>query len=454
MRIPTKAPTVPQLIAKLTEKGMKAEAIVELLQRNPDPTPGGRYRHWHKLQYLPLPAGLTHESWWLAIKTARSALYKPWPLVDTKGGKFKFAMPDIAQKMVHEIDRRASGAFEIRGLPQLEVEKRKYLIRSLREEAITSSQLEGAATTRKVAKQMLREGRLPRDKSEQMILNNYRAMEFITGSARDKPLNPELIFELHGILTEGTLADPNAVGRFRRNEEQIAVVDETGRTLHEPPRAEELPDRLLKMCEFANEQDGENFIHPVVRSILLHFWLAYDHPFVDGNGRTSRALFYWSMARRGYWLIEFTSISRLLVRAKQKYNRVFLYVETDENDATYFVLHQCRTILNAIDELHAYLAKKTEDSRRSHEILRNSGAANLGLNHRQLALIRHAVDHPGTQYFIKTHKRYHNVSYQTSRMDLLEIAELDFLVKTKSGREFVFIAPDNLGKRLEEYGED
>jgi Fic family protein len=61
---------------------------------------------------------------------------------------------------------------------------------------------------------------------------------------------------------------------------------------HTPPPAAELPARLEAMCDFANSKTPDTFIHPVVRGIFLHFWLAYDHPFVDGNGRTARALFY------------------------------------------------------------------------------------------------------------------------------------------------------------------
>ena len=65
------------------------------------------------------------------------------------------------------------------------------------------------------------------------------------------------------------------------------------------------------------------FLHPVIRSILLHFWVAYDHPFVDGNGRNARALFYWSMLRHGFWLAEFFSISHEILKAPRKYYRAF-----------------------------------------------------------------------------------------------------------------------------------
>src|SRR5262249_25005358 len=155
----------------------------------------------------------------------------------------------------------------------------------------------------------LREGRQPRDHGERMILNNYRAMEWLR-SKHDEPLTPAIIFELHALVTDGTLDDPASGGRFRRDADDIVVSDETVRILHRPPREAELSARLDELCRFANATDsGDGFLHPALRSIVLHFQFAYDHPFVDGNGRVARALFYWSMARHGYWLCEFVSIS-------------------------------------------------------------------------------------------------------------------------------------------------
>lgn len=451
MRLPSSPPPLTELISKHLRDA--PDFMLDLSWNHNDPTPGGRYRHWHKLQFLQPPSGLTHETWWLAIKLARSTNLKNWPLNDRDGRPFRVANPDILLEMIHEIDRRASGMIQVQEVLPGEGDRKKFLLQSLSEEAIQSSQLEGAATTRKVAKKMLRDGRSPRDKSEQMILNNYHGMRFIAERAKDQPLTPDLIFELHGILTDKTLDEPRSVGAFRNEADDIAVVDESGQTLHLPPPASELPARLEAMCRFANGESGSGFIHPVVRSILLHFWLAYDHPFVDGNGRTARALFYWSMAKQGYWLIEFTSISRLFVRSRSNYNRAFLYSESDDNDATYFVLHQCRTILDAIDEMYRYLARKMADVKRSHELLRNSGALDLGLNHRQLALIRYAVDHPAVQYTVRAHRNYHNISYQTARTDLLKLSEIGMLLKTKLGREFLFLAPEDLSNRLQRFQE-
>ena len=191
----------------------------------------------------------------------------------------------------------------------------RYLLSSLMEEAITSSQMEGAATTRDVAKSMIRRRRPPRDRSERMILNNFLTMQRIR-ELREQPLTSELVLELHRLVSKDTLDDPDCLhgkefaGRLRPPGKEVVVDDVYGAVFHVPPAAEELPGRLEELCRFANGETPKVFIHPVVRAIALHFWLAYDHPCCDGNGRTARALFYWAMLHQGYWLFKFISISR------------------------------------------------------------------------------------------------------------------------------------------------
>ncbi|MBK7049153.1 MAG: Fic family protein [bacterium] len=448
MHIPLTPPATEDEMRALVAQGSAGAATLSrIFGGNNDAAPGGRYRHWDKLRHLVPPDGLTHGQWWLSIRLARGALSQALPLRDVQGRPFTFAMPDAAQRMVHAIDRDASGAIESLAPLPTPHDRLHYLQRSLGEEAITSSQLEGAATTRKVARQMLREQREPRNRGERMILNNYRGLRFIAERTREADLTPEFIHELHAILTEGTLDDLSAAGRFRRDDEQIVVQDENALILHTPPSAVELPGRLQALCDFANSSAESPFVHPVVRSILLHFWLAYDHPFTDGNGRTARALFYWSMARHGYWLMEYVSISSLLLQAPSRYARAFLYTETDGNDTTYFLLHQMETIERAIHGLHAWLDRRMAERRRSLDLLKAPGAG-PELNHRQLALVRHGLDHPGALYSIQGHRGYHQVSYGTARADLLGLSKAGLLELVKVGRAFQFVAPDDLDRRL------
>lgn len=210
-----------------------------------------------------------------------------------------------------------------------------------------------ASTTTAVANKMIREGRRPRDRSERMIFNNYRTMKHIHElKARD--ITPELIYELHAMVTDGTLTDPSAAGRLRRPDENIVVGDSYGEVFHLPPPAEQLIWCVDEMCKFANRQQTDRFIHPMLKAIMLHFWLAYDHPFVDGNGRTARALFYWSMFYNGYWIFEYITISKIIRSAPAQYGEAFLYSETDDNDLTYFLLYHAEVIQKAIDELYIY----------------------------------------------------------------------------------------------------
>jgi Fic family protein len=410
--------------------------------------PGGsgadkRYLHWNDLRRRTPPEGLSTTEWWMVVKFSRMRDYRPLPLKDKKDRPCVFSAPDSLQQSLHEIDRGLGFALNLPESVTQPDARDSYIVSALVQESITSSQLEGAVTTREVAKEMLRTGRPPRDKSERMILNNYLTMRRIQ-DFRNEPLSPELVFELHRRVTEGTLDKPDAAGRFRRAEENVRVEDEEGNIFHEPPAAGELPARLALMCRFANGLAPDYFIHPVLRAIILHFWLAYDHPFVDGNGRTARALFYWSMLRQGYALFEFISISQILLRAPARYAEAFLHTETDENDLTYFILHQADVIAQAIASLHEYAANKADELRQTDRLLRGMG----GLNHRQQALLTHALRHATARYLIEGHRRSHAVTFPTARNDLFDLVERGLFTVTKEGRFNAFRPTSDLRDKL------
>lgn len=440
---PSKAPQdilalQPDRLAALLAQAVRAEAE-------------GKYRHWDTLRHMAPPKDFTIEEWWGAIKLVRQAALKPLPLTDANGQQFRYAVTDMIARLLHEIDLGAGGNIGMPDPIANSQTRSQYVMHSLFQEAVTSSQLEGAATTRAVAKEMLRTGRPPQTRGERMILNNYLTMQRIA-EWKQRALDEQLIFEMHRMVTEGTLDDPTAGGRFRREDEKITVQDAiTGEVFHSPPPASQLRQRLKKLCAFANGSIDDvgkphgRFVHPVVRAILLHFWLAYDHPFVDGNGRTARALFYWSMLRQEYWLFEFVSISEILVKAPAQYAMSFLHTETDGNDVTYFLHYQCYVIGRAITSLHKYIERKSKELRETETALRGS----TDLNHRQQALVTHALRHPGSRYTIQGHRRSHGIVYQTARSDLLELANAGLLDTKKSGRTFSFIVPTDIAQRLQ-----
>jgi len=408
----------------------------------------GRYLHWDKLKYKNPPDDFTAEEYWAGTKFARSKLLQDLPLLSKSQQPFKFCSPSLVQKMLLEIDRNASGYVGMSEPIANENTRNTYLINSLIEEAINSSQLEGAATTRKVAKKMIRNNRTPQDQGEQMIFNNFYAMQFVQ-EHKDDMLTPSMVYELHRIVTDKTLPDATHAGRLRTGDDEIHVVDHLGNILHTPPDAEELPARLKALCDFANGLNERPFVHPVIRAILLHFMLAYDHPFVDGNGRTARALFYWCMAKEKYWLIDFISISQIIKEAYAQYAKAFLYTETDENDTTYFIIHQLEVIQKAIVQLYAYLERKVNDLRSAVHLVEKTNLNGV-LNYRQLAVLDHALKNPNALYRIREHQNTHGVTYQTARTDLLKMSDdMKLLNKLKEGKRFVFLAPTDMRQRLE-----
>ncbi len=452
MKIPVAPPDYKAVIKETLDSGESALSF-RLFSEIKPVDEKGRYLHWDKLRHLPSPSGLTNKQWWTGTKVARTQSYRKLPFFDKKNDPFQFNLTDQIHEEFHWLDRYASGNIQSAETITNPQTRDTYLVRSLIEEAINSSQLEGASTTRDVAKEMIRQDRPPKDTSEQMIMNNYRAMQFIR-EQKDDPLTPSVIFELHQILTEHTMQNAEKSGQFRNEDDDIHVIDDHSQEyLHTPPIASELPERLQKLCDFANSeskaQTGVSFLHPVVRAITLHFMLAYDHPFYDGNGRTARALFYWAMAKQGYWLAEFISISEIIKEKPVQYGKAFLYTETDDNDLTYFLIHQLDVIHKAIEALHRFLDKKVKAISEAEQWLDKNDKLRGKLNFRQLALLRHALKHPRFSYVIEEHQMSHALSYDVARKDLLKMSdELKLLTKTKQGKRYFFMVPDDLSERV------
>ncbi|MFN0207672.1 MAG: Fic family protein [Planctomycetota bacterium] len=449
MRIPERPPNfskkdvVRGVLESNADPNAKATIIDALLYGN-SPFKQTPYLHWDELRRKTVSAGLTHETWWFLLKLKRSATYQKIPILDPTGKPFIIANDPEIQRSLHRIDRQVPSESIAEANLTTPESNDRFLIATLQDEAITSSQMEGAATTTRIAKEMLRSGREPRDRDEQMIVNNYRAMRRIRELAKE-PLSLELILEIHEIITEKTLKNAADAGRLRADDDNIHIVDEYNETLYVPPAAKELPERMQVFCDFANAIDEEPFLHPVVRAILIHFGLAINHPFVDGNGRTARALFYWHMLRSRYSLFEHLSISGVIKTSSAQYARAFLYAETDDNDATYFVIYHLKTILRAIDRFSEYTKTKQKELHHAESILKKSA----DLNYRQKTLLANALRNPDTEYVIESHARSHDVSYQTARNDFVDLEKRKFLKKRRRGKSWIFIRGIEIDRALE-----
>jgi Fic family protein len=329
----------------------------------------------------------------------------------------------------------------------LRANRERYLVSSLMEEAIASSQLEGASTTRRVAKEMLRTQRAPRNLNERMILNNYRTISRIKELVKET-MSIEFLCEIQRQVTELTLKDASASGRLRLPvEDDIAVVTADGEVVHQPPSAASLTERLKIFCDFANEEPddtGSRFRHPIVTAIILHFWLGYEHPFVDGNGRTARAVFLWYILKRGYWLMELLPISTIIRKSPAQYGRAFILAEQDENDVSYFLAYNLRAINLALNDFQDYVRRKQQEL----NVVQALAADLKGMNVRQRSLIAHALKNPGFAYTVLSHMTSQGVTIVTARNDLVGLAQRGLLEERREGKKTVWISPPDLATRL------
>ncbi|HXB41999.1 MAG TPA: Fic family protein [Bacteroidia bacterium] len=375
------------------------------------------YLYWNKVKYQQSKKKVSARALWSAVKLSRSVKSR-----EIQFGKYSFTynLTDTILKELHEFDSHSGRNSEAEaGIP--ENDKKRYLVSSIMEEAIASSQIEGAITTRKHAKEMLRKNSKPTNKSEQMIVNNYltikRILEF-----QNEPITADKLFEIHRLITNQTLDDSADEGRYRDNND-INVIDAIdGEIVHMPPGFKTVPKLMTELIYFFNNDDPAQFIHPIIKGCIVHFMIGYIHPFVDGNGRTARALFYWYMLKKGYWLTEYLSVSRLIIKSKTQYAQAYIYSETDDNDLTYFIKYKLKTLKQAFESLTNYVQRQLHEKKQTTDLKKIKG-----INERQALVLNWMQEDADLLLSVKEIETRFNISNQTARTDLEELVRQGYL---------------------------
>lgn len=390
------------------------ESLISLINKIND-----KYEYWDTVKYKPLPNGCSSSrELWLRTKASRvlTTVY-PWQ----KYGLL-FGLTNKMQRLCHEFDLNFGGTWEGRSMIPSESRER-YLVSSLMEEAIYSSIMEGAATTRKVAKDMLRRKMTPKDKSQQMIHNNYQTIQFIVEN-KYNVLTPELVMHIHRLMTEKTLDNPDDAGRLRTNDNVVVENGITHEVVHVPPPYQVLPIFINDLCDYFNETDAKVFIHPIIRGIIIHYMMAYMHPFVDGNGRSARALFYWYMLKEKYWLTEYMSISRVIANSKKSYEKAFQYVAADDNDLGYFITYNLRVLEQAFKQLQDYIKRKQEERVAANIFLQIGD-----INERQAQILKMFIDNPKEVITVRSLQDKFMISPTTAKTDIIGLLQKGLLAE-------------------------
>ncbi len=372
------------------------------------------YLYWNKVKYRTSEKDKT--KLWGAVK-----LHRRLHLKSVYFGTYSFTYPatDFLQRTLHLFDLNIGGTLGS-NISIAETDKTKFMLSSIMEEAISSSQMEGANTTRKKAKEMIQKEQKPRTKSEQMIMNNYVTMQHIV-QHKNEDLTPENLLEIHRLISAKTLDNSEEEGQYRKTDDIFVEDTVKGELIHQPPPKEELTTLIDDLCVFFNS-DGEDFIHPIVKGCIVHFMIGWIHPFTDGNGRTARALFYWFMLKNGYWLTEYLSISRIIKDTKNQYEKAYLYSELDDNDLGYFITYHVKTMEKAFEALKEYIGRKQKEVVQAARFLKIPN-----VNDRMAQILKIIHDDSDRVLTSKELESRFVVSNFTARSDLKLLVQLGFL---------------------------
>ncbi|QTT81050.1 Fic family protein [Pseudomonas chlororaphis] len=432
----------PKLIANPFEEIIKKHSAQtgEYLELSQVLDSQGRYLHFDKLRFR-FSKDLDPNLAWSVVRHARNRQLMPVLPLGEPPKVCKFLYTPAMHVAVSACDQHTTtAALEWMCSKIGETKHLQYLLKDLVEdEAISSSQLEGAATTTKAAKELLKRARGARTPDEKMIIGNFKMMQH-AWECREQELSTELITELHQVGVEGIEDERYHPGEFRNNND-VVVEDGNGNIVHQPPPAKTLVERLEAVIRWVNTNHtditNQNYIHPLIKAITLHFIIGYEHPFHDGNGRVARSLFYWYLFKRGFGGFRYIAISTLLKLAPIQYGKSYLYTETDDMDLTYFIDYQCRVIARAIKQFKKNYDATVASIDQFNTFLYESGLYGK-LSEKQRIVFNVAKAGVSNHFTATNVKDNLGCAYNTASTVLNGLVDLKLFSKRKNGNEWIY----------------
>lgn len=375
-------------------------------------------------KYLPrreiiyrLPVSVPIGAFWPQLQQERRANARIVPLRSVKEESFWWVLTaDIAAQTeaVLEIVRRDVVLDE----PPFDRLQEDVLF----DEAYCSSVIEGADATKEAARAFIQSGRQAANKSEQMIRNNYDAMFYVLEHI-DEPITKTTIQDIFSLITAGTVEPQQA---YRT--EDVVVQSARGEIVHRAPSADQVPAMMQQWLDFVGDEE----MPPLIKACIAHFYFVYVHPFVDGNGRTARALTYMILLQSGYGFFRYISISDILAGERGRYYRAIRDVEQDGLDMTYFIEYYTGMLMRTVQDLKLRLVDGV-----LHGRLLESLAAS-GASPRLMEGTKWLLSSDAASVTIKDWQNRFGVATETARQDLFRLEEAGVLRRRKSGRKFVF----------------
>ena len=380
----------------------------------------------YRLEHLGIPLGR-----WSELKTKIQALRKMGavPLfLNSIDKKFWYFPSDSLNKKIHDIESLGNKLYDkIEAYSSL---KKGFLTNSAIEEAVTSAIYEGANSTRSKAKAFIAAKKPPQNKDEWMLVNNYSAMRFIKENSAE-PVSNGLILKIHEIVSRNTLEgdDANFCGKFRDDVVYVGGHEGIAHT-----KIEETLDEVIELIV-----SHPRFIHGLVRGILCHYFVAYIHPFFDGNGRAARTLFYFKMIKNDLKFVELLSISANLKKHGKRYEKSFELVKEHDLDMTFFIDFCLDSLIVALEKV---------ENKVNYLMGFSSLQDSMKINPSQVSLLQRMALNKYKPFTIEEYAKDIGKSREIARRGLKSLAKRGLLKEEKRGKKFVYLIKDKKLKEL------
>jgi Fic family protein len=223
---------------------------------------------------------------------------------------------------------------------------------ALLREAHHTTHIEGTQLTLEEAARAWAGERVPgADRDDVRELLNYRdAFGFVSEYLQSgEPITETLIREIHRRLVDGVRGGAGQPGAYR-SIQNLVVNSRTREVVYTPPGPEQVPPLMRQLVDWLRADTG---IHAVLVAGIAQFQLVHVHPFVDGNGRTSRLLSTLCLYRAGYDFKRLFTLSEYYDRDRPAFYAALQGVRERDLDLTGWLEFFARGLAQQLDEVKA-----------------------------------------------------------------------------------------------------
>lgn len=301
-------------------------------------------------------------------------------------------------------------------------QNKSYGMSAVENEIISTSAIENIDFNRDSVRKIMK-GYAPKDEEENRIFGLKKGFDFI--SNKENKITEENIYKLYAMAIGDFLEEENKLkkGNYYRHDTVYVVSDVVE---HSGIDYKKLPDYMNALVEFINDDDN---INDLLKAAIIHFYIAYLHPYFDGNGRMARMLHLWFLIQKGYETTLFVPFSSYIEKSRKKYYNAFTLIEdnkkySDVIDITPFLLYFIQNVYDKIVN-----EKHSDDTLEKYKTVLETG--NITAKEAELwSFVLSA--YPGATFTTKQlEKDFGNAAYATIRSFVLKFESLELLTAVK-----------------------